>query len=662
MKARTMKFAIKFGTAAFLVCGGFSAQGEDRTVSNAQGLVDALEALNSGTDTGNTIYLEPGNYDVSAYAMIQWDRTAQGSSSVSHIALGHVKLVGKSADPRATVIFGNGTKRVIHSQISRIECLTVSNGCINTGSTGGAGVYSADASLDSQKSFHSNVVVTCCSSSVAGGGVCYGTWYDSAIVNNHSDGDGGGAHMVELHDCEVSQNTSGSRGGGVSGGGSSNNPGHVYGGVISNNTSVSHGGGVFSCIMHGGTKVCWNSAGASGGGIYNGTGLVTSNCTIFCNAAVTVAGGLNAYQSSATGCVISNNFVNADRNNTSSGGGVSADGGLLIDCRIVFNRLSNASAGTSAAAYGAGVFGGSLSNCYIAGNAVIECSASKRYGGGCSNSSLTNCVVVNNFVYGGSGAGINAGSAYGCVISNNASSNQGEGVRSATFLEKCEISDSLTAPRRMVNCRVSGYTNGVVFAEGANVYTNGHFAGSFFLCAGETYATNCLFSGNRASSALFRPTSVAGESFANCTMAGNISQRTVYDANFTKPYPVTLVNCLFADNTYNGNPRNMWYDDAHTNITIRNCLIGSGRSAAKPFFEENTITNDNPRFVLDGSRDAYALKLSSPAIGKGLVQGWMTDALDIRDNEAYPRLRDGAVDIGCYQCWLRSFGLAILIK
>ena len=660
MKARTMKFAIKFGVAAFIVCGGFRAQGEDRTVSNAQGLVEALEALNSGTDTGNTIYLEPGNYDVSAYDMIQWDRTAQGSSSVSHIALGHVKLVGKSADPRATVIFGNGTKRVIHSQISRIECLTVSNGCINTGSTGGAGVYSADASLDSQKSFHSNVVVTCCSSSVAGGGVCYGTWYDSVIVNNHSDGNGGGAHMVELHDCEVSQNTSGDKGGGVSGTGSKSNVSHVYGGVISNNTSVSHGGGAYNCVMHGGTEVCWNKAGLSGGGIFAGEGLETTNCTIFCNEAATQAGGLNAYKSFATGCVISNNFVNANANSTASGGGV--NGGRLTDCRIVFNRLSNASDGSSAATYGAGVFDGILSNCYIAGNAVVECVASKRYGGGCYGSTLTNCVVVNNFVYGGSGTGVNSGSAYGCVISNNASSSRGEDVRLTTLLEKCEIFGSLISPRRMVNCRVSGYTNGVVFAEGENVYTNGHLAGADFLCQGETYATNCLFSGNCANSALFRPTNVAGEDFANCTIAGNISQRTVYDANFTKQYPVTFVNCLFADNTYNGNPRNMWYDDAHTNITIRNCLIGAGRPAAKPFFEENTITNDNPRFVLDGSRDAYALKLSSPAIGKGLVQDWMTDALDIRDNEACPRLRDGAVDIGCYQCWLRPFGLAILIK
>ena len=54
--------------------------------------------------------------------------------------------------------------------------------------------------------------------------------------------------------------------------------------------------------------------------------------------------------------------------------------------------------------------------------------------------------------------------------------------------------------------------------------------------------------------------------------------------------------------------------------------------------------------------DKYALKRSSPARGKGLVQGWMADELDIRQDPAFPRLRDGKVDVGCYQCWLNPIG------
>ena len=47
--------------AALCVCGAWA---EERTVSTAQGLFEAIQALN-GTDS--TIYLENGNYDVGAY-------------------------------------------------------------------------------------------------------------------------------------------------------------------------------------------------------------------------------------------------------------------------------------------------------------------------------------------------------------------------------------------------------------------------------------------------------------------------------------------------------------------------------------------------------------------------------------------------------------------
>ena len=76
----------------------------------------------------------------------------------------------------------------------------------------------------------------------------------------------------------------------------------------------------------------------------------------------------------------------------------------------------------------------------------------------------------------------------------------------------------------------------------------------------------------------------------------------------------------------------------------------------------NIITNNNPRFVDDGSRDSYALKRGSPAREKGLVQDWMTGALDIRNDESYPRLREGKVDIGCYECWLDPAGTQMIIR
>lgn len=51
-----------------------------------------------------------------------------------------------------------------------------------------------------------------------------------------------------------------------------------------------------------------------------------------------------------------------------------------------------------------------------------------------------------------------------------------------------------------------------------------------------------------------------------------------------------------------------------------------------------------------------------PAVKKaGAVADWMATATDIR-GEGYPRLRDGKVNIGCYQCWLDPLGMVLLLR
>ena len=98
-------------------------------------------------------------------------------------------------------------------------------------------------------------------------------------------------------------------------------------------------------------------------------------------------------------------------------------------------------------------------------------------------------------------------------------------------------------------------------------------------------------------------------------------------------------------------------------MALTNCVIGSfDNNVQLEYPMSNIITNNNPRFVNDGSRDSYALKTSSPAVGKGLVQDWMADALDVRNDARYPRLRDGLVDIGCYECWLDPVGTYIMFR
>ena len=45
--------------------------------------------------------------------------------------------------------------------------------------------------------------------------------------------------------------------------------------------------------------------------------------------------------------------------------------------------------------------------------------------------------------------------------------------------------------------------------------------------------------------------------------------------------------------------------------------------------------------------------------GWGLLLDWMEDGTDLAGN---PRLRDGKVDIGCYQCWLNPVGMVFSVK
>ena len=45
----------------------------------------------------------------------------------------------------------------------------------------------------------------------------------------------------------------------------------------------------------------------------------------------------------------------------------------------------------------------------------------------------------------------------------------------------------------------------------------------------------------------------------------------------------------------------------------------------------------------------------------GVVEDWMATATDIR-GAGFPRLRDGKVNIGCYQCWDPILGFSIIFR
>ena len=125
---------------AVAVACALCAYAEERTVSTAQGLYEALQALNSKTAPAepNVIYLEPGGYDVSAYSMEDWGSSGKKATSSKHIALANVTVSGKTDNPRATVIYGNGTDGIAYcyeatGHQAGFRHLTISNGCDTVG-------------------------------------------------------------------------------------------------------------------------------------------------------------------------------------------------------------------------------------------------------------------------------------------------------------------------------------------------------------------------------------------------------------------------------------------------------------------------------------------------------------------------------------------------
>ena len=100
------------------------------------------------------------------------------------------------------------------------------------------------------------------------------------------------------------------------------------------------------------------------------------------------------------------------------------------------------------------------------------------------------------------------------------------------------------------------------------------------------------------------------------------------------------------------------------NVCIENCLLGPGIREGQSYVSTNNIIYASKAGFCGAVKDSahpYSLRTSSPARNVGVAEDWMATANDIR-GAGYPRLRDGKVDLGCYQCWLNPVGMTIGFK
>ena len=724
---------------AFAACAaayGFALPVSAATYEIASGDVDdftnKLEICNRARS--GTIILSPGQYDVSKCSAVYWNTDGTEKHPDTHIAHDYITIRGATDNPRDVVVYGDGTKAIWYGYQGKIRNLTVSNG-VATVDGGGIRSYNANLQVSNvvitccSSSDHGggayygtyrDCVFTGCTGKY-GGGISHGPCFGCVMTNNVATDVGGGAYNAVCAGCLFVDNTAHASGGGYYntdvnktctncvfvgnraetgfGGGVAGVPAFLFDCTIVSNRAAGAGGGVGcsdrtkACYVHGG-EIAYNVAGGrgggadntffceralvhhnissgGGGGIYADTGIIVSNAVVYCNESLGNGGGIAAYKSTVQNCIISNNFANCTDGSVTSlqGGGIYAGASQVGDCKIVFNRLANANDTKDGRCFGAGISSGTVSNCLIAGNATLPCVTSTRQAAA-YGSTLIDCVVRDNYVHGGP-CGLNGGSALRCTFENNWGSYV---LRSVNLVRNSRIAGLITSTE-LDGCYVTGYTNGICIAEGANVYTSGCFQCGSYLFENHVGATNCLIAGNVINT-LFRTKSTSGQSLVNCTIVDNGYTSNFYaDLKAADSYFGSAENCIFLNNrkitasTGKVSATNDIYftESQAPALTLVNCLIGTRRPSFQAGTEIGTVTNANPRFVMDGTADQYALKHSSPARGKGLVQDWMGGANDIR-GEGYGRLRDEkgtgvpTVDIGCYQCWLDPLGSMLLLR
>ena len=588
--------------------GGMLAEDNEVTVSSVEGLVAELASCDGVTP--KTILLQAGDYQLTSA-----QQTTNNTWGVSHLSIPkYVTLKGCGETPEATRLIGDGVSgRIMHvtSNSATIDNLTLTNGITVNAVT-----------VTNEKEEYRGAAL-----------VGYGVITNCVIIGNYAFGIGGAVassarqNGMALYDCRI-LNNSGTACGGV-------HNARLFNCLIAGNTArTGEGGGGYSCTVVGGV-------------VSNNTTLTGSKC----------GGGL--FQSSATGTLFTCNV-------TLQKGGAVAES-ACTNCIFVANKGK----------YGGAAQKGRLVNCKIYNNYATS------QGGATYESNIENSEIWNNCAY-GDGGGIYDGTVHYSVISNNFGKT-GPNACAADMFD-CDIVGMSVAYGSATRCvfRDIGHTQYLVGHP--YVTTNQSCIYAYYYYPN---ATNCLFTNNRlstSSSTLFCGVQVADKSSSvvNCTI---VSNSYCYLARYCRmaDYPMLIQNTVIYDNfVYESTtPRDIYFATSSDNsnrcnpgaLIFDHCVYKTKPSGLDmtDYVCDNSLYRfgtdgfaADPGFMLAGdSNHPFSLKRTSTLRGRGRPLDWMNDAYDLRgdaDNGKYRRLRDGDVDIGCYQCWIDSVALRITIR
>ena len=550
-----------------------------------------------------------------------------------------ITLRGESGKPADVVLVGNNNRILYLSQTSNIiRDLTFRNGNATVYAQGKNGGVIVSAKAQDATSVISNCVFE--SSQAAIGGACacwtvnnsfFGKYIRCSFIDNSANGNGGGAlhNAYSVENCIFRNNratSASSNGGAVSG------AAEIVGSIFEGNALTDDG----------------NNSNYGGGAVYLPTnsryGLATiSNCTFTANSTLKQHGG--AIRAANAGLAVVDCVFNG--NSTTAGYGGAAYGiPSIVDCVLSNNCTTSGFGGALASVP-------SVMGCTIVSNAT---SSSNGFGGGVYDCTLTGCYLSSNYAY---RCGAAADSRlYACT---NASNKAGDFYEfgPATGGWGCYAEDCVFDGVGASNKRVFGST-GFNRCRFANVRAGSRLFTTYVAM------TNSLVANCQSNFTLLYNLSKPSD-WINCTIVSNVYTLVAGAENSDV---LIVENCFLYDNKMGSDYVDIDSSASSVVSAIRYSILSTSDSSYIPDYANSNCLNIygnsafNPGFVgADGDpENPYSVTLKSPAVKKlGVVRDWMMTATDIR-GEGFPRLRDGLVNIGCYQCWDKKTGLTILVR